>query len=338
MTSSQFEPIVGGMRFNPGLQGVRGLAVLLVLLAHLGFSYSGVAPFANGGLMGVTLFFVLSGYLITRLLLAEDTVSFVRFYARRALRLLPALIAFLAGVALIWGPSADMIPALTFLANWRATAGGPMEHIGHLWTLGIEEQFYLIWPLALVAITPFLARRRRTIVAVLLLLALASTALRFGLWHGGASYERAYEGTDCRADALLLGCALAIWLDGRQVVVTTLVPLVSIALFAVVEQSVLWDPVTWGVALSAVASALLVLWASERAGAFLCSAPLQYLGRISYGLYLWQVPIIKALPDDKLLAAVLSLAAGTASYFLVEAPFLRLKRGRLRPVAVPTNA
>lgn len=325
------------MRFSAGLQGVRGLAVLLVLLAHLGFSYSGVAPFANGGVMGVTLFFVLSGYLITRLLLAEETVSFARFYARRALRLLPALIAFLAGVALIWGPSIDMLPALSFMANWRAVAGAPMEHIGHLWTLGIEEQFYLVWPLALVAITPFLVRRRRTIIAVLLLLALASTALRFGLWHGGASYERAYEGTDCRADALLLGCALAIWLEGRTVAMTTtLVPLLSVALFAWVQHD---DAiVTWGVALSAVASVLLVLWASQRAGPVLCSAPLQYLGRISYALYLWQVPIIKALPDDKLLAAVLALAAGTASYYVVELPFLRLKRGWLRPVAVPTNA
>lgn len=182
---------------------------------------------------GVTMFFVLSGFLITTLLFEEHRrtrrIDRLAFYRRRVLRLLPALVLLLAAVAAyviarqqLGGPSTaeaynprylprDSFAALFFIANWLRVRGTFIGQLSHTWSLAIEEQFYLVWPTVLILAAPFTRRRQTLAISVLLTLALLSILERIALWSG--SGDRIYFGTDTRADALLLGCALALLLQ-----------------------------------------------------------------------------------------------------------------------------
>ena len=216
-----------------GLDGLRGLAVLAVILYHGGVSW------APGGLLGVELFFVLSGFLITSLLVAEwtrsATIALRGFWARRARRLLPALFVLVLAIGVYYalgGPTqavpdleSDGISTLLYFNNWHQiangtnyfAASGPISPLQHTWSLAIEEQFYVVWPLVVLGVLA-LARRRgasgRRSLQILLGLtvagALASAvdmALLFGGRHG---LDRVYYGTDTRAAGLLIGASLAI--------------------------------------------------------------------------------------------------------------------------------
>ena len=315
-----------------------------------------------GGFLGVDLFFVLSGFLITRILLVEQLetggIRLVRFYARRALRLLPALVGLLAAVlvfsAIVLGPyllrqnarAAGIV--LLYAMNWaRAFSLHPKGILMHTWSLSIEEQFYLLWPLGLVVLLKFVSSRRG-LVAAALALAGASTVDRACLLLSGASLERVYNGLDAHASGLLLGCAVGVaWLVGPREAsgrilreeflrVAGLLSLAGLVLLYLVAQWSLRATHLWQLTAAELLSAVLVVAAFGSRGGILGtllgSRPLTYTGRISYGLYLWHFPIFFVLsaagfasPAVFLLGMPLSFGIASASFFVLERPFLRLK-------------
>ena len=217
--------------YVPALDGLRAVAVLGVMLYH------GGAPVAGGGFLGVDVFFVLSGFLITSLLLGEWTrtltVKLGQFWARRARRLLPALLVMLVGVAifvkLFSGPGEfaglrlDSLSTLFYVANWHFIAAGgnyfdataQPSPLQHMWTLSIEEQFYIVWP-PVVLLLLHLGRKLRPsrrlwpVLAVAVAGAVASAVDMRLSFQGGASVMRLYEGTDTRSQDILIGAALAV--------------------------------------------------------------------------------------------------------------------------------
>jgi peptidoglycan/LPS O-acetylase OafA/YrhL len=346
VASSSSAPAPGHLR---GLDGLRGIAVLSVLIYHSGL--------IRGGYLGVDVFFTLSGFLITRLMLQERAATgeiHVRnFYARRALRLLPALFVFLGFWAVyllitvppaFW-PLVGMYVALValYVANW----GGlwyPLGIFGHTWSLAIEEQFYLVWPLAVV----FLLRRVRRpvrIAWILLAAAIVSVMWRAGLGLWGASGRRIYWATDAHADGLLIGAALAFVIFGagpwpsRRVLPAAglLSALVLGALLVAIPHIPYY---AFGITtVAALTTAVLILdvlsGRSRLAPAFEMGA-LVLVGRISYGLYLWHFPVFQTLrvlklpgehaPPLLILAAWgLTFVAAGASYFLIERHALAYK-------------
>ena len=201
---------------RPGLDGLRGLAILSILLFHSG------CPWWRGGFVGVDLFFALSGFLISSILLADyrglGHVSYGRFYIRRALRLLPAMLTFLVAFALMsiakstdpYHSLGDCLIVLCYMANWtRAFGTGRPDRLGHTWSLSIEEQFYLLWPVTLETILRTCKTYRRS-VQVLAIVILGVWLLRAAMLASGAHPLRIYSGLDTRADALLVGCLLAV--------------------------------------------------------------------------------------------------------------------------------
>src|SRR3954471_21397865 len=214
--------------YVPGLDGLRGIAVIAVLLFHGGVTW------AKGGFLGVDVFFVLSGFLITSLLLDErwktGTVKLSRFWARRARRLLPALLILLAAMAAYatWVPMQsplgdlrrDVLATLAYVSNWHFIIDGgsyfarnaPPSPLRHTWSLAIEEQFYVLWPLLFIAVAR--GRHRLTKLAVLIGVGIAaSIAAMAYLFHPGADSSRVYYGTDTRAHVILIGCGLAVLLS-----------------------------------------------------------------------------------------------------------------------------
>jgi peptidoglycan/LPS O-acetylase OafA/YrhL len=339
----------------PALDGVRSIAVLGVLGLHLEQS------FLVGGYLGVDVFFVLSGFLITGLLATElagtDGVGLRRFYARRALRLLPALVVFLViCVALARplriGPSARELAlvsagVLGYVANWMQAAGWirPFGSIAHTWTLAIEEQFYLLWPPLLV----FLRRRIgvRGVIAVCVAGAIASAADLALSWDGRAT-PPAYYRTDSRAGALLVGCAVGLafvrW-PGRASGTTAFAVRASGLAGLVLLVGGMWSlnsgrdaslVFRGGIQLAWITSALviaMVVWAPWPAldRLFGCR-PARVLARLSYALYLWHIVVYRLVDlvlDDQRdrvtipIKLALSLGVAAASWWAVEAPMLR---------------
>ncbi len=359
------------MRFAhvAALDGVRALAVSSVVAFHLGMTW------APGGYLGVDVFFVLSGFLITALLLSErDTngrISLGRFYARRALRLLPALLAVLGALWLfttvtVVGDSAlrvrgDGLAALFYFANWRAAFGHApfLGFMGHAWSLSIEEQFYAVWPLLVVGALALRGGRR----SLVLVLAVAGTVvpplLRLAWWDGSAAtMTRLYYGLDTRADALFAGAVLAVIVASGRLPVGRLARSVYAALalgaLAVLGLLVATMPRSdaslyrGAMSLVAVSAVALIahLLASPRGplGRVLSFPPLAALGKISYGVYLWHWPVIVATnpwgrTGGALVAkAAIALGLSIVSWWVVERPFLRLKDRFRSSVPVPAVA
>ncbi len=366
-----------GLRYRPGLDGVRAIAVLAVLLYH------GQVGWARGGFVGVDIFFVLSGFLITGLLVTEwrrwGSIDLRRFWLRRARRLLPALFLVLAAVSLGAAGFAsaaeretlrgDALATLGYVANWRfvfadrsyfAQYDEPSP-LRHMWSLGIEEQFYLLFPLLLLALLTLRLRRRGLAVA-LGLGAVASAALAAALYTPGADPSRVYYGTDTRLEALLVGALAAVLtrdrvgtrpaaylsvagrdvpLPGRQS--TGLLGLAGLAVVLVAAR----DSAGWlyqgGFLLVAVLAVLVVVAAADdrsTTGRLLSWEPLRRIGLVSYGLYLWHWPVYVVLTPDRVgatgpallvlrLAVTGLLAAG--SYVLVERPVRAGVLGRRWP-------
>jgi peptidoglycan/LPS O-acetylase OafA/YrhL len=357
------------MGYIPGLDGIRAIAVLAVLLYHSG------VPGVPGGFLGVDVFFVLSGFLISSLLLQEiertSAVSFGQFYLRRARRLLPALVATLvlsSVLVLLFARDAaaqfreDALASMFYVTNWwyvvqdlsyfEAMGRPPM--LQHLWSLAVEEQFYLLWPLALVLLYRW--RGRPGVGRVALIVALVSTvlmALGSLLWNvpdaGDAS--RLYFGTDTHAMGLLLGAALAtVWRPGalpRSVAAPAKVVLWATALGATVlllsifhrvgeDNAWLYRGGFFIVSLSALGIVALASHPAIGFGRLLAVQPMRYIGERSYGLYLYHWPIFVVtrpgidLPFDGVPAWVvrmgLTFAVAEVSYRYLEVP---IRRGAL---------
>jgi peptidoglycan/LPS O-acetylase OafA/YrhL len=343
---SRRRPHVGLPQY-PGLDGLRGVAVLAVLLYHGGVSWSG------GGFLGVEMFFVLSGFLITSLLVAEwgrsGQIALRAFWARRARRLLPALFALVAAIGVYYalaGPTkavpglkADGISTLLYFSNWHQVAAGtnyfaasgPVSPLQHTWSLAIEEQFYVLWPLAVLGVLG-LARRRgasaRRSLQVLLGMSLAGVLVAAAemavLFASGRGLDRVYYGTDTRATGLLLGAALAIGVAiGRRhnpghpatggprlasararralaAASLVVVPLLGAGIILADGD----DAWVYPYGMLATDAAMLVLIAAivlrPRAGGarLMALAPLRALGKISYGLYLWHFPLFLWLDES----------------------------------------
>lgn len=306
---------------------MRAVSVGAVVLAHAGAA----GPFTYAGGVGVTVFFVLSGFLITSLMFEEcestGRVSRRGFYLRRARRLLPALPAVLLVAALVnmrFGLSIgrELAGAVTYTSNlWQPEGvGGAFRH---LWSLAVEEQFYLVWPVVFVW-----SRPRWWLVAAAVL-----AVSRF-VWVDASTADLAYRLT--RWDALLAGCLLAVvWRHGRRV--PWHAAAWGLLVLAALSPDMAWFMRT-GTLLATVGAVLLVARQVESPSRWLTHPALLHVGRISYGLYLWHYPIAKLLrgydPTVKLvLCAAVTFAAAQLSYSLVEARFTR--RAVLASTPVP---
>lgn len=344
--------------YRPALDGVRGVAILAVLAFHTHhiFGWS----ILKGGSAGVDIFFVLSGFLITALLIEEweynGEISLKGFYWRRILRLVPALLIVLvilylfAGVFLPATEAADTrrsIPVAFLYASDFALAFFQLRlgALQHTWSLAIEEHFYLIWPLFLLAALKLGASRKRLIV-ITLSLAVASAIHRAVLHQLGALPVRTYYGVDTRADALLIGCATAMCVcwgflraQSLRSLVIPAVALIVTLMFATGYASPFMH--LGGFTLLASAAAIVIVWVVLAPSSYLRKClefgPLVWVGRISYGLYLWHYPIFKAgsllrlaWPLHLLVAVMATLAITCLSYYLLERPTLKLKRRKAR--------
>ncbi len=355
--------------YRPALDGLRAMAVLLVATVHV--TYLLVPEWAGrwlpGGFLGVDVFFVLSGFLITTLLLEEHhrtgSVSLRSFYARRALRLLPAVVVLLLVHAVLatlanadLGLEARTAGAvLLYVLNWVIASGGSVASgLGHLWSLSIEEQFYLVWPVLLLVA---LGRRRPTafLVGTALTGIVVSAGVRALLWLDGAGWEATYVRTDARADELLMGVLLAVafrhgWrLPHRWRHLGTGGLVVLLACAATVPRESSWLYLGGGFTLVGLASVVLVaalLDAESPLTRAFSWRPAVCLGRASYSLYLWHVPVFAAVTDRfssqpagaRLALGLTGCAAATlASYHVVEMPVIRLRRRSVAPTPVPVG-
>lgn len=320
--------------YRPWLDGVRGVAVLLVVASH---TTGALLP--GMGEAGVGTFFGLSGYLITGLLLSEHarsgTVRLRAFYARRTARLLPQLVLVLVVCNALYvavGRS-DVLPgsvgALFYVANYQTILSGEyLPGYGHMWSLAVEEHFYLVWPVLLL-----LVLRRRSLSAALrctLVVCAAAVVWRCVLVLGlGADDLLLYHGTLERADALLYGCAaaLAVRLGWRPPAWSAACAAVGLSVVLVVGDA--GDVgMTLLQAVTAVASAALVVGLDHRSGLLrraFALRPLVWVGVMSYGIYLWHYPLIRiadelgaGLVGSAVAGFVLSPALAALSYYGVE--------------------
>lgn len=314
---------------RPALDGLRGAAVLLVVVGH-----SLLGRVAASRTIGVTLFFVLSGFLITSVLLEEhaDTgaIRLPAFYARRARRLGPGLAFFVATMALllhlVGQPLLPVAAAGLHVADLAAAAGMRLDWMGHTWSLSLEEQFYAVWPVALLV----LLRGSRSWITPLLGGALAGiTVWRAWLAMSGAAPSRLIAGPDTRADAILAGCLLAVLVGGlstRWLRRAALTGAATLAVLCVVPDE---GNFAWFLPVVTAASVALVGWAASASVPGLCWRPLRWLGRISYGVYLWHYPVTFSLnhlrfwgPGTLGVTLLVSVGMGALSHRFVERPFL----------------
>lgn len=368
-------------RRQPGLDGLRALAVSLVIAYH-----GGVPGLSRAGFFGVDVFFVLSGYLITGLLLSErkvtGTIRFARFWARRARRLLPGLLLMLVAVGIYvthFAPAGaypgfrdDALSVLGYVSNWRLIASssnyfaatGVPSLLTHTWSLAIEEQFYVVWPLVVWAVASAARRAGHRVAPAVAGLsaagALASAAWMAYLYRSGAGFSRLYYGTDTHAQGLLVGAAMAgILADKADALDGPAMPVwaagAAAGLVACAVGLGYSDPLTYegGFLAVSLASAVLVLVVVRRpasAPARVASLrPVAYVGRISYGMYLWYFPLFAVMDHARtglsgplLFAARVATDVGLAalSFHLVEQPIRNwLSGGRVRrPTAVSLGA
>ena len=350
-------PVAFRLGYRPALDGVRALAILTVMVVHTG------APFISGGFLSVDVFFVLSGLLITTVLLEEwektATISLARFYARRALRLLPGLAVLLLSLAAfsftldpMFRPAAveiwrEIVFTFFYMANWALAFGAmpAMGFLGHAWTLAIEEQFYMIWPLLLLTMLRGGLSRRRVATIVAGAIA-AAWFYRLVLWESGVPLDRLFFGFDARCDALLAGCLAGICAslpdrsEGASSGLRT-ASFVSGAFLAVMfvvadrEAASMYQGLSTLVALAtAVVLAEIVEHPATLLARVLAWPPLVHVGRVSYGLYLWHWPVYLYLPPETLGLSVtatnivrfaMTFVMAELSSVLIERPALRMK-------------
>lgn len=341
--------------YAPALDGLRGGAVLMVMAFHV---ITLTRPVFRGAFIGVDIFFVLSGYLITGLLLREfeqrGRISLLRFYMRRVLRLMPALWALLVTVTLlVWlfdstalhSALRDAAWVAVYLSNW-ARVWGRMEtgYFDHTWSLAIEEQFYFLWPPLLC----FLAAQggARRVLQGALVLALASWVWRAVLLAQSTDFDRLYHGLDTRFDAPMWGCALAAWAHGRGAIrrrsKARMVGFFAVVAAAVVLLASCWierlaaDFYMYGSVVTAWLTMLLIMDVTRNPCSLLRPLlrwkPLVLLGIISYGVYLWHWVVLvflwrrqETMQTVQMWTLGLAVPLALLSFYFVEQPFLRLK-------------
>ena len=355
--------------YKPALDGLRAIAVMSVVAYHFG------AGWLQGGFLGVDMFFVLSGYLITSLLLIEwagsGTIHFGGFWARRARRLLPALFLVLVVVAL-WGRVVlgsdqwhelrwDGVWSLFYAANWRFVVAGTSyfsaepSMLRHMWSLAIEEQFYLVWPLVVFGALWLGKGKHALLTGICVVGAAASVAIMQWKFEPGQDPSRVYYGTDARASQLLVGALLAIllvhWMPRARA--SRLAVQIVGTVGAVVVLFLFWAGrdqndflyrggfILFAVAVTAVITAIVQPVTANPMKALLCVTPIRWIGQVSYGVYLWHWPVWVALSRSRLegwgwnisgwrlsivqLAVTFGIAA--LSYYFVEVP-IRHRRYR----------
>jgi peptidoglycan/LPS O-acetylase OafA/YrhL len=383
------DPRTTNISYIPALDGIRGVAIVVIMGFHGGVFLT------SGGFYSLDTFFALSGFLITSLLITEwQQTARIRlglFWSRRARRLLPGLLVMVLGVVIL---NAALVPAgtyptlrsdslssLFYFANWHFIADGsnyfnqtgPTPPLIHMWSLAVEEQFYLVWPLLVLGVFT-LFRSRRVLLAVCVVGALASAA-EMGALYSLADVNRVYYGTDTRAQSLLVGAALAVglslWADRRRrqgvtpdeagngpapggdpawAARTTFGrrTVTAVGVAGVAGSAALWTTVSYnepfafrgGFLLAALATAavLFSVVSAQRSALARCLsvAPLRYIGRISYEMYLWHYPLFTYLDAARLgfgglalfgVRVAVTVAVATASYYLVGRP---IRRGALR--------
>lgn len=343
-------PASDGYRLGrrPGLDGLRGIAVLMVLWNHTARPYSGTF-----GTVGVTVFFVISGFLITRLLVEEfdreGTISLRRFYVRRALRLVPAMVIYLAVTAVVAlrydEPLSRILWAGLYLTNIVRSFGEYITLTPHTWSLAMEEQFYLVWPVVLLLLLTRASLRRRGLVVFLVATIVASLAYRWWLITAGADYQRLHNDPLVVAVSLLAGCLLAFsiasvrgrWAGGAAFVTALLV---TLGCGPAEKNEWTYSVVVPLTTLAAVVLVIVVTRDGSRTpwvDRVLTWAPLSYVGKISYGLYLYHYTVFYVVKREyrgsdmqhlilqPALEIALSFVAAMLSYHLVETWFLKKK-------------
>ncbi len=342
----------------PSLDGLRAISILLVIASHLlgtrGFPVTARAVGAVGdfGYLGVRVFFVISGFLITSLLLAEhertETVSLKGFYARRAWRIFPAFYTFVGAMSLAWVVgslalrSGDLAAALTYTMNYHYERSW---ELGHLWSLSIEEQFYLVWPAL------FLLGGPRRVVPISVAMIVVAPILRAIAWFTMPNPDDVImEAYPCVMDSIAMGCLLAALQPRLDTNATYQRFLRSPLFLAVPLIVVLANLPTWfgveytsNITFMNLGVALIVdrcvRFPDEWIGRTLNWAPLVWLGTLSYSLYLWQEPFLNQYARSQAntfpLNVILAFTCAVASYYLVEQPFLawRDRRARARKAA-----
>jgi peptidoglycan/LPS O-acetylase OafA/YrhL len=348
--------------YRPALDGIRGLAIAAVVCLH-------TFGIPKQGALGVDLFFVLSGFLITALLLEEyqrsGRISLQVFYRRRALRLLPALFGLLLVYTVISTaelvlkgqvdgqrvrePLLGVAAAAGYVSNFLQLTHDVPLSLSHLWSLAEEEQFYILWPALLV----FFARYRPSSVARLVTALIVLVAVeRLTLTLTGTGYLRLYLAPDTHAEPLLIGCLFGVWFarghlpvlvatKARRGVTSALALALVVVAFFVLGRFL--PTVIYGTPILtafAFAGALLIICAALGDSAVsraLAARPLRFLGRISYSLYLWHLPVIVAFGlspaaggPRAALAGAVAIVLAIGSHYFVERPFLRMKH-RVKP-------
>lgn len=346
-----------GSHIRRDVQGLRALAVLVIIVQHIWY-------WPKGGFTAVEVFFVISGYMITGLLLREQaktgTISFSLFYRRRARRLLPASIAVLLATAalakLIFSEArfretiGDTIAAFFFAGNWRFaskesdyfTADGPISPLRHFWTLAVEEQFYVLWPVLLL-LAALLAKRlgaRRLLIIGVVLGGLVLASLSWGLAESQSNASLAYYSTFSRAWELGVGALVAVWVarptsrvDPRLRRPGTMLGIAGIfaSFFLVSEGS--GFPVPWGL-LSVLSTALILVaghGGKQTRNELLTNEPMVKIGDLSYSIYLWHFPVIVfgreyydiESPQGSIAAIVVMFVVAYFAYHLLENPIHR---------------
>ncbi|WP_458120631.1 acyltransferase family protein [Paenibacillus sp. Z6-24] len=349
-------------RYMPGLDGLRAFAVMAVIIYHLNTDW------APGGLLGVGIFFVLSGYLITDILAGQwernRRFAMKDFWLRRARRLLPAMFVMIAVVALwcligdhsrLTALAGDIPAALLYVSNWwfifhkvsYFESFGPASPLGHLWSLAVEEQFYLLWPFLLLLGLKFLPKRGN-LAGWIISLSIISALLMAVIYVPGEDPSRVYYGTDTRIFALLIGAALAIvWPSMKlkpnvsapaQHVLDATGTISLLVLIWLVWHTNEYQPFLYrgGMLLIAIVTAILIAvlaHPASRLAVLVGCKPLRWLGKRSYGLYLWHFPVITlstpqvSTEDPSVWRAIIqvavSLALAELSWRYVEEPIRR---------------
>jgi peptidoglycan/LPS O-acetylase OafA/YrhL len=362
-------PVKGAtLAYLPALDGMRGVAMLGIMGVHAGVYLTA------GGFFLLDSFFALSGFLITSLLIIEwrkrGTIKLGAFWARRARRLLPALFVMLIGVAIIYGifvPAGtyptlrgDALSALFYFANWHYIASGSnyfhmtglTSPLIHTWSLAVEEQFYLVWPLVFLGVMK-LTRSLRVLLVVAAVGALAS-ATEMALLYNSTNINRLYFGTDTHAQSVLVGATLAIgvrlWAESRRkgdelnwqartprgrlwlTMLGSTGLAVSIVLFVMVHSD---DQFAYrgGFLIAALAAAAILLSVScaqfSPVARLLSFPPFTFIGRISYGMYLWHFPLFIFIDEQRtglspwplfFLRVIPTIGIAILSFYFVERP------------------
>ncbi|MEW4427909.1 acyltransferase family protein [Paenibacillus pabuli] len=353
-------------RYLPGIDGLRAISVLAVIAYHLDLKW------AQGGLLGVGVFFVLSGYLITDQLLMEwkvnHYVSIWNFWMRRFRRLLPAMLCMLILVAMwllttdperLLSLKGDFISSIFYVNNWYLIfhevsyfeSYGPASPIGHLWSLSIEEQFYLVWPILVLIGLKFAPRRGKLVLLILGLAVLSALAMAL-MYVPGTDPSRVYYGTDTRAFAILIGAALAVmwpsWKLGEKVkpIVRTSLDVIGAAglfiLLILINRTNEYDDFLYqfGFLLLSIVTAIIIailVHPASRLSNILGCQPLTWLGKRSYSLYIWHYPVIILMKPEATIEGlgmaqilwrlVIIVLLSVLSYEFIEEP---IRRGQFR--------